>query len=84
MQALDKNQHPAFTATITIDEQCLAANSIYCQSCRDVCDENAITFDFFSQSIPTPEINNDACTSCGACISSCPQSAIHIIIKEVT
>lgn len=82
-KALDKSLNTAFNTTISIKKNCFAENNIYCQSCRDVCDESAITFDFFSQVIPTPQVNNDACTGCGACISICPQNSINIIkIKD--
>ena len=66
-----------------IDKKCLAVNEIYCQSCRDVCDSRAIKFDAFSARIPAPELNNNDCTQCGACIPVCPQGAIeHRFISE--
>jgi len=80
--ALDKSTYQAFDTKVTIDDKCFASNNIYCQSCRDVCDESAIKFDFFSQVIPTPTVNHDACTGCGACVSSCPQNSINITIKS--
>ncbi|WP_286262922.1 ferredoxin-type protein NapF [Thalassotalea atypica] len=59
-----------------IEKSCLALNQIYCQSCKDACDTRAIEFNFLDSSIPSPSLNNDDCSQCGACIEVCPQSAI--------
>ena len=67
---------------LAINDKCLAKNDIYCQSCRDECEIEAINFSYFvsgkTSSIPQPTIITDDCTQCGACISSCPQDAIKI------
>lgn len=70
-------------AQLTISAKCLASNNIYCQSCQDVCDTSAITFDFKSSSIPTPSVNLADCNQCGACISTCPQDAISIALTQI-
>jgi ferredoxin-type protein NapF len=53
---------------------------VYCQSCRDECEPHAIKFTYITDgqptSIPQPQLNTDDCTQCGACIPTCPQSAI--------
>ncbi|WP_448211471.1 ferredoxin-type protein NapF [Colwellia sp. MEBiC06753] len=72
-QAMEK----PWPISIEINNNCLAKHQIYCQSCRDVCEPEAIVFQY-KQSIPTPEINQIDCTLCGACLSSCPQSAIEL------
>ncbi|SFC69076.1 ferredoxin-type protein NapF [Pseudoalteromonas denitrificans] len=77
-QALNKTQNAAFNNKITIAGNCLAVNNVYCMSCKDACEVEAIKFDLFKSSIPTPEISLADCTSCGACISTCPQSSIKI------
>lgn len=82
--ALDKSQNKAFNTTISIDNRCFASNNIACQSCRDVCDESAIVFDFLSQVIPAPQVSHDACSGCGACVSICPQNSIKLMKKEET
>lgn len=77
---------PLFTETtstpwqlsISLDSNCLANNEVYCQSCRDVCDQSAIKFSYLKTAIPKPEILLDACNSCGACVSTCPQQSIKI------
>jgi ferredoxin-type protein NapF len=65
-----------------INDKCLAKNNIFCQSCRDECEVEAIKFSYFNAeqttSIPQPTLNIADCTQCGACLSSCPQDAIKI------
>jgi ferredoxin-type protein NapF len=72
----------AFHFNITIDNSCLAKQKTHCQSCKDVCDSRAISMPWPTSitqgSIQTPEINLDDCTSCGACISTCPSQSISI------
>jgi ferredoxin-type protein NapF len=66
----------AWPATLNISDKCLAKNNIYCQSCRDECEPNAIKFIYLESSIPQPKINETDCSQCGACISTCPQDAL--------
>lgn len=81
-QPLFKNEQQIATQApwsiqFMINKNCFAENNVFCQSCRDVCDSRAIKFDPFSASIPTPTLNNEDCTQCGACIPVCPQNAIN-------
>lgn len=75
----------AFYFTINIDDACLAKQKTHCQSCKDVCDSQAISMpwpignDLALGAIQAPEISIGDCTSCGACISTCPSQSIHII-----
>lgn len=62
----------------TINQQCLASNDIYCQSCRDVCEPQAIQFSHNDSHIPAPTLNHNNCSQCGACVSVCPQDAISL------
>lgn len=74
---------PPWPALLDINEQCLAKNQVYCQSCKDVCETNAIVFDFKSSSIPAPTVNLADCTQCGACVSTCPQDAISLKLQTL-
>lgn len=74
--------HKPFNFNIQIDDSCLAKQKTHCQSCKDVCDTDAITMpwpkDASLGAIQTPEIHIEDCTSCGACISTCPSESISI------
>ena len=62
----------------TIDSSCLANTGITCRCCEDVCELNAIRFQPRLGQAPFPELSVDACSGCGACVSSCPVAAIKI------
>ena len=75
----EKSEHTEampWPVAIEVSDKCLAKHGIYCQSCRDECEPNAIEFNYINSSIPQPQINLTDCTQCGACISSCPQDAL--------
>ena len=78
-----QSENKAFYFDIKIDDSCLAKLKTHCQSCKDVCDTRAITMpwpkDVSFGAIQTPEIHIGDCTSCGACISTCPSDSITII-----
>ncbi|MFT6985943.1 MAG: ferredoxin-type protein NapF [Psychromonas sp.] len=59
-----------------INNQCLAFANVYCRSCAESCDSEALTFQLGLSAIP--QINTDLCSGCGACVAPCPQQAIAI------
>lgn len=61
-----------------VNEQCLAKQSVVCRSCGDNCEAEAIQFNLADShpALPSPQIDNNACTGCGACISVCPTQAL--------
>ncbi|MCE9680085.1 ferredoxin-type protein NapF [Shewanella sp. AS1] len=61
-----------------IDNTCLTYSGVYCQSCKDSCDPQAITFPLAPGTIPRPEISLDLCTGCGACVAPCPNGSIKL------
>lgn len=79
-QSNDEYRFKPWKFDLSISGQCLAKNDVYCQSCLDVCEPAAIEFSYEKDgkvcSIPQPTLTFDDCTQCGACITSCPQSAI--------
>ncbi len=79
---LDHKKTAAWNTYIQINETCLANQQVYCQSCREVCEQSAITFPLSITFSSPPEINSDLCNACGACISICPQDAIVLSPKS--
>lgn len=72
----------AWPTQMTINNSCLANHHIYCQSCRDTCDSDAIHFPLQRAAVPKPVVIQDNCTGCGACVSTCPEQAINLNIQE--
>jgi ferredoxin-type protein NapF len=65
-----------------INSQCLNNKGVYCQSCKDSCDEQAIVFTQLGRGIQLPEIISERCTHCKECVKSCPVDAITISDAE--
>lgn len=67
-----------WTLRPTISDACLPRHGIECRVCGDFCDARAIRFRPRLGGSPLPEIDNDACTGCGACLAPCPGRAITL------
>jgi len=63
---------------IEITSDCLATKQVHCQICQDSCEPEAIIFKYLQASVPQPNIVLSDCSSCGACVSVCPESAIKL------
>jgi ferredoxin-type protein NapF len=57
---------------------CLAHQGVECRICGDRCDAAAIRFSPRPGGPPLAEIDAANCTGCGACVASCPVTAIRI------
>lgn len=68
---------PAWDLVATPGEACMPRRGVVCSSCRDACPTQAIRFPLRAR-IPLPEIDAEACTGCGACVSVCPADAIAL------
>lgn len=82
-------KEPIFTAITefpwqkkaVIDTTCLAHEKIFCRSCAETCEAQALTFQVGISAVP--QIDNDLCTGCGACVAPCPTQAIEIKASEI-
>lgn len=75
----DVEKEEAWSLNLIINDACFTEKGIVCQSCRDICELQAITFTYEFSSIPKPKVNTLLCTDCGACVSSCPANAISLV-----
>ena len=81
-QLFDTEQAQPWQLIPVLQDNCFAQQNIMCQSCADVCDSQAIHFQYLDSSIPKPVLDSDACTGCGACVSSCPAKAIDVQVAK--
>jgi ferredoxin len=65
-------------APVAISDHCLARGFVYCRSCGDACEEQAIRFTPRIGGPPLPSIVAARCTGCGDCAAACPADAITI------
>lgn len=74
----DRSAPRPWTLTATIGPSCLTASRIVCRSCQDACPEAAIRFALAPGGVARPAVEAAACTGCGACVSTCPASAVTV------
>lgn len=71
-----------WTHKAVVSERCLTNIGVMCRSCEDACEPRAIRFPLAAGKVPTPVIDEQACTGCGACIRPCPEAAISMRSQE--
>ena len=69
--------------TAHIKDTCLTFHNVTCSRCADECESRSIKLNYSVHGISTPEVNNDNCTGCGACVGVCPVSAIAVHEKSL-
>ncbi len=67
---------------IAIAASCLPLRGVECRVCGEACDTGAIRFRPRRGGVALPEVDNTACSACGACIAPCPAQAIARIEKS--
>ena len=77
-------RRPAFPWHVQIGERCLAHAGIACQSCQDACEARAIRFQPRLGGVPQPQLSEEACTGCGACLPVCPSQTIEITVNDIS
>jgi ferredoxin-type protein NapF len=76
--ALERTAAPPWAVKASIGASCLALNRVVCSACGERCEARAIRFRPALGAAPTPAIDPDRCTGCGACVAVCPVSAITV------
>jgi ferredoxin-type protein NapF len=75
--ALQRSEdRPPWTVKAVIGARCLARQDVVCRTCGDACGLQAIRFRPRLGGASWPELDTQACTGCGACVSVCPATAI--------
>ncbi|MDV7338287.1 ferredoxin-type protein NapF [Terasakiella sp. A23] len=64
---------------ISIEGKCLAMKGVECRICNDQCEPRAIRFRLTPGGVPLPQLDESACTGCGACVAPCPVDAIVLL-----
>ena len=82
LKRIDDQQPWSVVATIKNDT-CLAYNNVECRSCYDPCEARAIKMTPRIGGVSIPELNNTACTGCGACFAVCPVQAVNMNTQPI-
>lgn len=64
--------------TATVTTQCLPLKGVVCSRCREECETEAISLHLVAGGIAIPQLQDEACTGCGACFRVCPTTAIEL------
>ena len=67
-----------WNAKVVLGQGCLSEKKTLCRSCGEVCEHQALHFPLSVQGIVSPQINNEKCNGCGACIAICPTQALNV------
>ncbi len=74
----DESQMWPWAIRAKIADGCLALRGVECRICGDHCTPGAIRFIPLLGGPPVAQVDESACTGCGACVAPCPASAISI------
>lgn len=77
--ALLVSTRPLFNLKLQAEDGCLARRQVVCQTCGDACEADAIRFRPKIGLVAAPEIDEELCTGCGACVSVCPERAMKAV-----
>lgn len=72
------SRQQAWNLDVSIQSNCLSLNAVVCRACGDNCETQAIRFKLKVGGISEPQILEDDCTGCGACVAVCPVDAVKI------
>ncbi|MBB4279222.1 ferredoxin-type protein NapF [Rhizobium mongolense] len=72
-----------FAHVAVVTEGCLAKKDVACQSCGESCPEHAIRFRPRIGGPFLPELREEMCSGCGACLKICPVAAIALRARDM-
>lgn len=67
---------PAWNHRARIFDACLARQGVECRICGEACGTGALRFRPRAGGVALPQLDDAACTGCGACLAPCPTRAI--------
>jgi len=70
-------QVAAWNLHLSISNACISAKGVVCRICPEKCDASAIRFKR-PGALGKPEVDQDICNGCGACIAPCPVNALTL------
>lgn len=76
--ALTKTNDVPWRLKAWVSDDCLARQGIVCQICREQCDADVISFPLQAGITAVPVLDQARCSGCGACVATCPSSAVTI------
>lgn len=78
LRYVDNTARDPWNVKAVISNSCLASKRTTCLTCVEICQQEALTFDFGSTGTSRPKLNVDFCNGCGACYAPCPANAISM------
>lgn len=78
----DLKARSPWTLKASVSKSCVEIKGVACRVCQDACEASAIRFRPQIGGRSLPEISSGDCTGCGACVATCPVSAISIAPEE--
>lgn len=67
-----------------ISEGCITRQGVECRICGENCEVSAIRFRPTLGGISTPQLDDNVCTGCGACVAPCPVGAVSAALPMET
>jgi len=67
-----------------ISDTCVTHKGVECRICGENCEVSAIRFRPTLGGISKPQLEDNVCTGCGACVAPCPVGAVSAVLPMET